>query len=101
VSEKQLERIELFKKAVLETLKEVDGATIDCDQLPELENLVEEKLRARTRGLCRKAYAVAEWDDWSIYMEIYCDELSTTMWIPVKVAVSTKEINNINIDTDT
>jgi len=97
-------RIEMFRKVVAETLKEIDGAAIE--DFAELEELIKKKLREKAT-FCKFVGAVAEPDESELHVAvaittIFCDELSTEIIIPLKLAVATKDIkeSSIRIDVD-
>jgi len=92
----------MFRKVVAETLKEIDGATIE--DLAELEELIKKKLREKAT-FCKFVGVATEPDESETHVAvaittIFCDELSTEIIIPLKLAVSTKDIKESNIKID-
>jgi hypothetical protein len=95
-------RIELFRRAAAAALKEINGATIEY--VSDFEKLVEERLRERA-GFCRNAGAVAELDSSEAFaavaiVTIFCDELETEVYIPLKLVADTEDIDERHIEVE-
>jgi hypothetical protein len=95
-------RVELFRKAVAEALKEIDGAVVE--NVSDLEELIGERIGKRV-GFCNDAGASAELDESDIHtataiVTIFCGELETEVEIPLKLATDTKHIDERHIEIE-
>jgi hypothetical protein len=95
-------RVELFRRAVAEALKEIDGAVVEG--VSDLERLIKERIKRRA-GFCNYVGAVAELGESEIYeavavATIICDELLTEVDIPLKFVADTKYIDEKHIDIE-
>jgi hypothetical protein len=95
-------RIELFRKAVVAALKEINGATVE--DVSDFEKLIEERLRERA-GFCKNVGAVAELDESEVFaavaiVTIFCDELETEVYIPLRLVADTMHIDEKHIEVE-
>jgi hypothetical protein len=95
-------RIELFRRAVVAALKEIDGAVIE--DVSDLERLIEDRIRRRA-GFCKNVGAVAELNESEMFVAvavttIFCDELSTEVYIPLRLVADTEHIDEKHIDIE-
>jgi hypothetical protein len=95
-------RVELFRKAVAEALKEIDGAVVE--NVSDLEKLIRERIGNRV-GFCNDAGASAELDGSDIHTAtaivlIFCDELETEVEIPLKLVADTEGIDERHIEVE-
>jgi hypothetical protein len=101
LSDERAKRVELFRKAVAEVLKEIDGVVVE--DVSDLDNLIGSRVERRA-GFCNNVGASAELEsDISTavaVITIFCDELETEIEIPLKLVVDTKHVDEKHIEID-
>jgi len=99
--ERIAKRVELFRKAVADALKEIDGAVVE--DASDLVKLIGGEVKKRT-GFCNYAGATADLESdmftATAIITIFCDELETEVEIPLKLVVDTEHVDEKHIEIE-
>jgi len=100
----QIQIAEVLKRAVVDTLRELDERAIDFSDM-ELERLalaIEDGVRHRVGNMCRDVTAYLTWEEleW-INVEVVCNNKATVYTtIPVYALLKTGEIDVSDVGVD-